>query len=57
MRLYRERRGEEKKQNGKNAIVSIRSCMDEVVSVFFVWNLFDTIFPEKCKNEFIITGL
>lgn len=31
--------------------------MDEVVSVFFVWNLFDTIFPEKCKNEFIITGL
>lgn len=31
--------------------------MDELVSVFFVWNLFDSIFPDKCKNGFIVTGL
>lgn len=31
--------------------------MDEVVSVFVVWNLLDAVFPDKCKTEFIITGL
>lgn len=46
-------RREEKQQKSKNGIISGHGWS----SVFVVWNLFDAIFPDKCKIEFIITGL